>query len=132
MLAYSSISHMGIVLLHRLLNIAGLTGALFQTVSHGFIAALLFFLIFSLTENRNHPDRRTGRHGQGDAGAFRPPSRRGLALLGLPGMSGFISEFLAFLGLFKSEPALAAVGALGLILAAAYTLRAVLRTTFGP
>ena len=50
-LAYSSISHMGIVLLGiASLNIAGLTGALFQTVSHGFIAALLFFLIFSLTE----------------------------------------------------------------------------------
>jgi len=133
-LAYSSISHMGIVLLGiASLNIAGLTGALFQTVSHGFIAALLFFLIFSLTE-------RTGTTRIDELGGMAKAMpvlsglllAAGLALLGLPGMSGFISEFLAFLGLFKSEPALAAVGALGLILAAAYTLRAVLRTTFGP
>src|SRR5690606_37384784 len=133
-LAYSSISHMGIVLLGiASLNIAGLTGAVFQTVSHGFIAALLFFLIFSLTE-------RTGTTRIDELGGMAKAMpvlsglllAAGMALLGLPGMSGFISEFLAFLGLFKSEPVLAAVGALGLILAAAYTLRAVLRTTFGP
>ncbi len=133
-LAYSSISHMGIVLLGiASLNIAGLTGAVFQTVSHGFIAALLFFLIFSLTE-------RTGTTRIDELGGMAKAMpvlsglllAAGMALLGLPGMSGFISEFLAFLGLFKSEPVLAAVGALGLILAAVYTLRAVLRTTFGP
>lgn len=134
MLAYSSISHMGIVILGiASLNIAGLTGALFQTVSHGFIAALMFFLIFSLTE-------RTGTTRIDELGGMAKAMpilsglllAAGMALLGLPGMSGFISEFLAFLGLFRSEPVLAAVGTLGLILAAAYTLRAVLRTTFGP
>jgi NADH-quinone oxidoreductase subunit M len=55
-----------------------------------------------------------------------------MASLGLPGMSGFISEFLAFLGLFGMMPVLAAVGTLGIILTAVYLLRAVLRTTFGP
>jgi NADH-quinone oxidoreductase subunit M len=55
-----------------------------------------------------------------------------MASLGLPGMSGFISEFLAFLGLFGTMPALAAIGALGIVLTAVYLLRAILRTTFGP
>jgi NADH-quinone oxidoreductase subunit M len=55
-----------------------------------------------------------------------------LALLGLPGLSGFISEFFAFLGLFKVRPIVAAVGTLGLILAAVYVLRFLLKTTFGP
>jgi NADH-quinone oxidoreductase subunit M len=56
----------------------------------------------------------------------------GLALLGLPGLSGFISEFLAFTGLFKVKPWIAGIGTLGLVLAAVYTLRAVLKTSFGP
>jgi NADH-quinone oxidoreductase subunit M len=56
----------------------------------------------------------------------------GMANLGLPGMSGFISEFLAFLGIFNTYPAVASVSLLGLILTAVYMLRAVLNTTFGP
>ncbi len=55
-----------------------------------------------------------------------------MANLGLPGMSGFISEFLAFKGLFAVYPWVAAVGVLGIILTAVYLLRAVLNTTFGP
>ncbi|MCK9910401.1 hypothetical protein MXD81_14750, partial [Microbacteriaceae bacterium K1510] len=55
-----------------------------------------------------------------------------MASLGLPGMSGFISEFLSFLGLFGVMPVLAAIGTLGIILTAVYLLRAILRTTFGP
>lgn len=55
----------------------------------------------------------------------------GLASLGLPGMSGFVGEFMAFLGLFQEEPVLGAIGALGLILTAAYVLRAVLSITYG-
>jgi len=56
----------------------------------------------------------------------------GMASLGLPGMSGFISDFLAFLGLFKTMPIIAAVGTLGIIMTAVYVLRAVLKITFGP
>ena len=54
-----------------------------------------------------------------------------MASLGLPGMSGFISEFLAFLGLFQGEPVIAAAGVLGIILTAVYVLRATLQVTFG-
>lgn len=132
-LAYSSISHMGIVLIGlSALNEAGIQGAIFQVVSHGFIAALLFFLIGVMYE-------RVGTTNIEKLGGLAKvmPITAGfflvgaLASLGLPGMSGFVSEFMAFLGLFQKEPIIAAVGALGIILTAAYLLRAVLRITFG-
>jgi NADH-quinone oxidoreductase subunit M len=55
-----------------------------------------------------------------------------MALLGLPGMSGFISEFFAFVGLYHVRPVVAVIGALGIILAATYSLRAIMKMTFGP
>ncbi len=133
-LAYSSISHMGIILLGlAAMNTIGFQGAIFQAVSHGFISALLFFIIGVIWE-------RTGTSTIGELGGLAKsmPFVSGvflagaMASLGLPSMSGFISEFLAFLGLFGVKPVIAAVGALGIILTAVYLLRAVLRTTFGP
>ncbi|WP_369901736.1 NADH-quinone oxidoreductase subunit M [Bacillus manliponensis] len=132
-LAYSSISHMGIVLLGlAAFNTSGMMGALFQIISHGLIAALLFFLL-SMIEKRfgtSHLDQLGGL-------AKEVPVLSGfllagsMAALGLPGMSGFISEFLAFLGLFEVQPIVAVIGALGIILTAVYMLRAVLQVTFG-
>ncbi|GGE05149.1 NADH-quinone oxidoreductase subunit M [Marinithermofilum abyssi] len=133
-LAYSSVSHMGIILLGiASLNVYGLQGAVFQSVSHGFISALLFYFIAALYE-------RTGTTQIDQLGGLAKQMpvlsgiflAGGMALLGLPGMSGFVSEFLAFLGLFETRPWVAATGTLGLILAAVYTLRAVMQTTFGP
>jgi NADH-quinone oxidoreductase subunit M len=132
-LAYSSISHMGIVLIGLAsMNEAGVQGAIFQVVSHGFIAALLFFLIGVMHE-------RVGTTTIEKLGGLAKvmPLTAGfflvgaMASLGLPGMSGFVSEFLAFLGLFKEMPVVAAVGTLGIILTAAYLLRAVMGMTFG-
>jgi NADH-quinone oxidoreductase subunit M len=133
-LAYSSVSHMGIVLFGiSALNGVGLQGAVFQAVSHGLISALLFFLVGSLYERT----RTTELDELGGLAKAMPVFSgilmvASMALLGLPGLSGFISEFLAFLGLFKTRPVVTAVGSLGLVLAAAYTLRALLKTTFGP
>ena len=133
-LAYSSISHMGIVLLGlAAMNSIGLQGAMFQVVSHGFISALMFFLVGVIWE-------RTQTSTLSELGGLAKsmPFVSGILLtaamasLGLPGMSGFISEFLAFLGLFQSMKIVAAVGTLGIILTAVYLLRAVLRITFGP
>ncbi|MBO9130048.1 NADH-quinone oxidoreductase subunit M [Bacillus sp. 165] len=132
-LAYSSISHMGIVLLGLAsLNTAGVQGAIFQVVSHGLIAALLFFLLGLIEERFGTSNiERLG------ALAKKTPILSGfllagaMASLGLPSMSGFVSEFFAFLGLFNSMPIIAAVGTLGIILTAAYLLRAVLGMTFG-
>ncbi|CAH0345094.1 NADH-quinone oxidoreductase subunit M [Bacillus sp. CECT 9360] len=132
-LAYSSISHMGIVLIGvGAMNEAGIQGAIFQVVSHGLIAALLFFLVGVMHE-------RVGTSTISDLGGLAKymPITSGfllagaMASLGLPGMSGFVSEFMAFLGLFEEEPVLAAIGAIGIILTAVYLLRAVLGITFG-
>lgn len=132
-LAYSSVSHMGIVLIGLgSLNEAGVQGAIFQVVSHGFISALLFFLVAVFYE-RVHTSTISRLGGLAKA----MPIASGfllagaMASLGLPGMSGFISEFMAFLGLFKVMPVLAAIGALGIIMTAVYLLRAVLNMTFG-
>jgi len=133
-LAYSSISHMGIVLLGlAAFNISGLQGAIFQLISHGLISALMFLLVGSIYE-------RTASTELGSLGglAAKVPFISGILLvagmasLGLPGLSGFISEFLAFLGLFETHKVYTIIGTLGIILAAVYVLRGVLNITFGP
>ncbi len=132
-LAYSSISHMGIVLIGLgSQNEAGMQGAIFQVVSHGLIAALLFFLVGLLYERT----KTTELSELGGMAKSVPVISGfllagGLASLGLPGMSGFISEFMAFLGVFEQFPLFGGIGAIGLILTAVYILRAVLAITFG-
>ncbi|HJV15857.1 MAG TPA: NADH-quinone oxidoreductase subunit M [Bacillales bacterium] len=132
-LAYSSVSHMGIVLIGlAAMNTAGVQGAIFQVVSHGLISALLFFLVGALYERTE-----TSMIGNLGGMAKGMPIIAGFLLLGavaslgLPGMSGFVSEFMAFLGLFKAMPVIAAIGTLGIIMTAAYLLRSVLGMTFG-
>lgn len=132
-LAYSSVSHMGIVLMGlAAMNAAGMQGAIFQVVSHGLISALLFFLVGAMYERTETSSIEVlGGMAKG------MPLLSGFLLaaamgsLGLPGMSGFVSEFTAFLGLFQSMPVIAAIGTLGIIMTAAYLLRAVLSMTFG-
>lgn len=133
-IAYSSVSHMGILLLgFASLNEVGIQGAVYQAVSHGIISALLFFIIASLVERT-----RTTELIELGGLAKQLPILSGLfmvgamGLLGLPGLSGFISEFIAFLGVYEVNPQIAIIGSLGFILAAAYTLRALLKVTYGP
>ncbi|MEW9702329.1 NuoM family protein [Paenibacillus sp. SI8] len=133
-LAYSSISHMGIVLLGlAAFNITGLQGAVFQLISHGLISALMFLLVGSIYE-RTESTQLDRLGGLAAAVPFISGILliAGMASLGLPGLSGFISEFLAFLGLFETHKVYAAVGTLGIILAAVYVLRGVLNITYGP
>lgn len=133
-LAYSSLSHMGIVLLGvAAMNEVGFQGAIFQMVSHGMVAALMFFIVSMIFE-RTSTDELSDLGGLSKSmpfvgGIFLTAA---MASAGLPGMSGFISEFMAFLGLFKEMPIIAAIGTLGIILTAVYLLRAVLGTTYGP
>ncbi|RTE08967.1 complex I subunit 4 family protein [Paenibacillus whitsoniae] len=133
-LAYSSISHMGIVLLGlAAFNISGLQGAVFQLISHGLISALMFLLVGSLYE-RTQTTQLSALGGLASSIPFISGILliAGMASLGLPGLSGFISEFLAFLGLFETHRVYAIIGTLGIILAAVYVLRGVLSITFGP
>jgi len=133
-LAYSSISHMGIVLLGiASLNTTGVGGAVFQLVSHGLISALMFLLVGSYYE-RTETTMLEKLGGLAKSMPFMSGIllTAGLALLGLPGLSGFISEFLAFVGLFDTMPVMTVLGVAGVLLAAVYVLRAVLSITYGP
>lgn len=133
-LAYSSISHMGIVLLGiASLNTTGVGGAVFQLVSHGLISALMFLLVGSYYE-RTETTVLEKLGGLAKSMPFMSGIllTAGLALLGLPGLSGFISEFLTFVGLFETMPVMTVLGVLGVLLAAVYVLRSVLSMTYGP
>ncbi|PYZ92512.1 NADH-quinone oxidoreductase subunit M [Salipaludibacillus keqinensis] len=141
LVAYSSISHMGIVLLGiASFTTSGMQGAIFQLVSHGFISALLFFMVGAIYE-------RTKTRTISELGGLSKsvPVLAGfmlaaaMASVGLPGLSGFVSELLAFIGIFGASesiiPAATTIGviaAIGIILTAAYLLWAMQRTTFGP
>jgi len=133
-LAYSSISHMGIVLLGLAsLSEIGFAGALFQSVSHGLISALLFLVVGSLQE-RTGTTRLTELGGLARSLPFTSGIllTAGLAALGLPGLSGFVGELLAFLGLFATMRWPTVLGVLGVLLAAVYVLRSVLAIAYGP
>ncbi|GAX89621.1 complex I subunit 4 family protein [Effusibacillus lacus] len=134
LLAFSTISHMGIVLLAvASMTSAGLQGAVFMTISSGLLSALLFFLVGAI-------QHRTGTARIDAMGGISKqlPVLSGFLLagalgsLGLPGMSGFVSEIVSFMGAFQKFPILSAIGTLGIILAAVYLLWAMQRTTFGP
>jgi NADH-quinone oxidoreductase subunit M len=134
LLAYSSISHLGFVMLGMFaLNFQGLQGSLLQMINLGFSTAGLFFLVGFLYQ----------RTGSAELSAYGGLARHvpllatfmlvlGLASIGLPGTSGFVGEFLILLGAFRAHWALAAVGVLGVILGAAYFLWYYERAFFGP
>jgi NADH-quinone oxidoreductase subunit M len=124
LVAYSSVSHMGFVTLGIFVfNQQGLQGAILQMVNHGLITGALFLLVGVIYE-RTH-DRTIAKMG-GLAGAT--PAWAAIfgffvfASAGLPGLSGFVGEFLVLLGAFAFNPLTAAVAALVMVLAAGYLL----------
>ncbi len=130
---FSSISHMGIIMLGLgAMNSLGFQGAIFQMVSHGLLSALFFYIV-GVIYNRVHTTKFDDLGGMAKTMPFTSGIllAAALASLGLPGMSGFISEFLTFLGLFQNYPILAAISTLGIIITTVYLLRATLKITFG-
>jgi NADH-quinone oxidoreductase subunit M len=137
LIAYSSVSHMGFVLLGLASSTAeGITGAVFQMTSHGLISAMLF-LIAGVVYDRTH-DRTISNY---SGLASKMPVYTSFVLvsffatLGLPGLSGFIGEVMVFLGAFDSRLVpgwIAVVSAAGLIFAAGYCLWTIQRMFFGP
>ena len=137
LIAYSSVSHMGFVLLGiASLTSEGLGGAIYQMISHGIISAALF-LIAGVLYDRTH-DRMIENY---SGIAQKMPKYTVIVIifffasLGLPGFSGFIAEVFVLLGAFSS-PLLPSwmmiVATLGLILGAAYYLWTIQRMYFGP
>ena len=140
LIAYSSVSHMGLVLLgigsvgvaNGSLSVAGLSGAAMQLFTHGTITGLLFLavgLVYDKAHTRYIPDL------GGLAGRMPLVAAAmliaGLASLGLPGLSGFVSELLVFLGAFRAYDWPTALAVLGIVLAAGYILWMMERTFFG-
>lgn len=141
LVANSSVSHMGFVLLGISsigatagnLSPVGLTGAAMQMFSHGVVTGLLFVMvgvIYDKAHTRHIPDL-------GGLATRMPIAAvaflvAGLAALGLPGTSGFAAEIMIFLGTFPAHGVITALATIGVLLAAGYVLWMVQRTLFGP
>lgn len=140
MIAYSSVSHMGFVLLGvASLTAEGISGALFQMLSHGFLSAALFFLV-GVIYDRVHDRYIYNFRGL----ASHMPAYTGFvavaffASLGLPGFSAFIGEAFVIIGSFNAQTIgtglprwMAIAGSIGILLSAAYFLWTLQRMFFG-
>ena len=153
LIAYSSVGHMGFVLLGiATLTATGVNGALFANVAHGLVTGLLFFLVGAVKDRYGTADldllAGAGKGADADSGAAlygRVPHLGGLlafaavASLGLPGLAGFWGELLAMFGSFHpaaglSRPAylvFMALAGLGTLLTAGYLLSVVRRVCMG-
>ena len=133
LVAYSSVSHMGFVLLGvASLNEVGLTGAALQMFTHGTITGLLFFLV-GLVYDRVHTRHIPDLGGLANRMPFIAAAFLigGLASLGLPATSGFVAELTIFLGTFQEWRAATVLGVLGIFLSAGYILWTLQRTMYG-
>ena len=134
-IGYSSVSHMGFVMLGLVtLTDIGLAGGVFQMVSHGVIAGLLFGIVGRVVYERAHTRDLDVLKGMG-LGRLMPFAATafvlaGLASMGMPGFSGFIAECSVLVGTWKAFPVLALLAAVGILFAAAYTLRATVLAFF--
>ena len=134
LVAYSSVSHMGFVLLGlSALTLSGFNGALLEMFNHGMITGGMFLLVgvlYDRAHTRNLADF-------GGLGA-KVPVYSGLliffamASLGLPALSGFVGEFLSLLGCFPAHPAVVILSVLGLVFGAAVFLLMIQKVLLGP
>ena len=133
LIAYSSVAHMGFVTLGIFtFTQQGLEGSIIQMISHGLVAAALFFSVGVLY------DRTHSRLIETYGGLVSLIPKYSillmiftLAAIGLPGTSGFIGEFLILIGAFQDNFIVAAIASLGVILGAAYMLWLYKRVIFG-
>lgn len=133
LVAYSSVSHMGFVLLGvYAFNELALQGAVFQMLTHGISSAALFMMAGALQHRLHTRDMRQM------GGLWQSAPRMGacamffvLASLGLPGLGNFVAEFLVLLGLFAVAPWVAALAAMGMVTGAVYALWLMQQSFFG-
>ena len=134
LVAYSSVSHLGFIVLGIFaFTVQGLQGGVFYMVAHGLIIGGLFFVVGMLWERR-------GTRRIDDFGGLQQsvPRMAGvmlvitLASLALPGLVGFVGEFLTLLGAFLANRVYAVLGAIGVVLGAVYLLWAYQRMWHGP
>ena len=133
--AYSSVSHMGIVMLGvATLTEQGLNGAVFQMVAHGIMTGLFFALVGLVYEKAHSRAIFTmGGFGQMMPGIATAFAIGGFSSLGLPATAGFVAEFLTFVGAWASaHPWWLLPGVIGAFLTSIYVLRVVRQIFWGP
>ena len=134
LVAYSSVSHLGFVMLGLFtFNLQGIEGALYQMLNHGLSTGALFLIVGMIYE------RRHTRMIDDFGGLWKQlPVLSAfflvvtLSSIGLPGLNGFVGEFLILLGAFEVTPRWAAAAATGVVLGAIYMLWMFRRVVFGP
>ncbi len=132
-IGFSSVSHMGLVILgFATLNLDGITGAGIQMFSHGVMTALMFAVV-GLVYDRAHT-REIPKLG----GFIKVMPLAGIAFIiaglvsmGMPGFSGFVAEFPIFMGLWQSQPIVAIIAAISIVITAGYIMRVIGRVFFG-
>ena len=133
LVAYSSVSHLGFVVLGICaLNVQGMQGAVYQMLNHGVSTGALFLIVGMLYDRRH--TRLIAEFG----GLKKVMPKLvamfllvTLASIGLPGLNGFVGEFLVLLGTFRANPRMAAFAATGVILSAVYMLWMFQRVNYG-
>ncbi len=133
LVAYSSVSHLGFVMLGIFaFNQQGMDGAVLQMINHGLSTGALFLLVGMLYDRR-HSRMITDFGGLAKVIPCFAAILMVVALasIGLPGLNGFVGEFLVLVGAFKAMPTFAVLGASGVILAAVYMLWMYQRAIFG-
>jgi NADH-quinone oxidoreductase subunit M len=133
LVAYSSVAHLGFCMLGLFaLNEEGLTGSVLQMINHGLSTGALFLIVGMIYE-RYHTRMMDDLSGL----ATRLPLIAcsmvfiSMSSIGLPGLNGFVGEFLSLAGMFRANPLYAALGTTGVVLGAWYLLTAVQRVFFG-
>jgi len=133
-IAYSSVSHMGIIMLGLFaMNAEGLSGSVFQMLSHGIVSGALFMLVGMIYERRH-----TKLMSEfGGIASVMPKFAiifgiMLMASVGLPLTIGFVGEFLVLLGFYQVSPMMTILAGTSIILGAVYMLRVMKRTFFGP
>jgi NADH-quinone oxidoreductase subunit M len=134
MVAYSSVSHMGFVVLGiAAANSAGVDGAAMQMFTHGIITGMLFFLVGMIYERYHTKEIAKLR------GVIAAIPALGVlftfasfASLGLPGLAGFVGEFTSLMGGLQAFPYITAFAVIGIVLTAAYFLRTMQAVVFAP
>ena len=134
LVAYSSVSHLGFVVLGICaMNTQGVQGAVYQMLNHGISTGGLFLIVGMLSDRRH-------TRVIAEFGGLKNVMPRlvaaflivTLSSIGLPGLNGFVGEFLILLGAFRYDPRLAAFAATGVILSATYMLWMFQRVNYGP
>jgi NADH-quinone oxidoreductase subunit M len=134
LVAYSSVSHLGFVMLGLFaLNTQAVSGALIQMINHGLSTGALFLLV-GVVYDRRHTRAIADYGGIAKVMPWYAVVFTVVALssIGMPGLNGFIGEFLILVGAFKAFPIWAIISATGVILAAIYLLWMLRRVFYGP